>query len=259
MQDSVFCASKKLFSLPQEEKLKLKGGPGLGYEAFGSQVLEAGKKPDLKEGYFYHREMPELQSADKPFQKPNIWPDTSLLPEEDFKFPLLAYYTAMYELAVHLMGLLVRGLDISNSNMMAEFCREPIAPARLLHYPPHPDIDADDLVGAGAHTDFGAITILLTDGNSGLQVLNQSKKEWVDVPSRSDAFVVNIGDLLETWTSGQYKSNVHRVINTSGQQRYSVPFFFDGNPDFLVEPLDGSGTSKYTVLEHLSLRYSQSY
>lgn len=49
MQDSVLRASKALFSLPQEEKSKLKGKPGVGYETFGSQVLEAGKKPDLKE------------------------------------------------------------------------------------------------------------------------------------------------------------------------------------------------------------------
>lgn len=183
----------------------------------------------------------------------------SLLPEDEFKSPLITYHTAMYELAVHLLGLLARGLDTSNENMMVDFCREPIAAVRLLHYPPHPDIQDDALVGAGAHTDFGAITILLTDGNSGLQVLNQSKKEWIDVPPRRDAFVVNIGDLLQTWTSGHYKSNIHRVINTSGQERYSVPFFFDGNPDFLVEPLDGSATEKYTVLEHLLLRYGQSY
>lgn len=190
---------------------------------------------------------------------PNIWPETSVLPEQEFKSPLLAYHSAMHELAVRILDLLARGLNIGKSNMMVDFCREPIAAVRLLHYPPHPDINDNSLVGAGAHTDFGAITILLTDGNSGLQVLNQSTEEWVDVPSRTDAFVVNVGDLLQTWTSGHYKSNIHRVINTSGQERYSVPFFFDGNPDFLVEPLDGSATEKYTVLEHLLLRYEQSY
>lgn len=157
------------------------------------------------------------------------------------------------------MELLAKSLNIRNSDMMTNFCREPIASLRLLHYPPHPDVEDDALVGAGAHTDFGGITILLTDGNSGLQVLDQATKEWVDVPARSDAFVVNMGDLLETWTSGFYKSNIHRVINKSGKERYSVPFFFDGNPDFVVEPLDGSATERYTVQEHLLKRYEQSF
>ncbi|OAA82330.1 Oxoglutarate/iron-dependent oxygenase [Akanthomyces lecanii RCEF 1005] len=259
MQDSALRASKALFSLPEEEKLKLKERPGVGYETFGAQILEAGRKPDLKEGYFINREIPGLQPPYKPFCRPNIWPQANLLPETEFKLPLLAYHTAMQELAVQLMDLLAKSLNVSGSDMMLNFCREPIAAVRLLHYPPHPDVEDDALVGAGAHTDFGGITILLTDGNSGLQVLDQATNEWIDVPARSDAFVVNMGDLLETWTSGYYKSNIHRVINKSGKERYSVPFFFDGNPDFVVEPLDGSATEIYTVQEHLLKRYEQSF
>lgn len=166
------------------------------------------------------------------------------------------------------MKILASGLKNSNFNtsVFTEFCHEPISSIRLLHYPPHPDTNDDTLVGAGAHTDFGAITLLLQDGNSGLQVLNQDSKEWLDVEPREDAYVVNIGDMLDVWTSGAYKSTVHRVINTSGGERYSIPFFLDGNADCTIEPLGhdltGSSTGKgktFTVEEHMLSRYAASY
>jgi isopenicillin N synthase-like dioxygenase len=157
------------------------------------------------------------------------------------------------------MRILARGLRDFDTTVFEGFCRDPIAAVRLLHYPPHPDAEDATLVGAGAHTDFGAITLLLQDGHSGLQVLNQFTKEWIDVPPREHAYVVNVGDMLEAWTSGAYKSNVHRVINTSGTDRYSVPFFLDGNADSVIRPLDGSHGKAFTVEEHMLSRYAATY
>jgi isopenicillin N synthase-like dioxygenase len=138
---------------------------------------------------------------------------------------------------------------------------------RLLHYPPQRDLDDPNQLGAGAHTDFGAITLLLQDTAGGLQVLdhsNPSSKEikWIDVPPHPEAYVVNIGDMLDTWTRGEYKSNVHRVINRSGGHRYSVPFFFDGNLDYVLRPLNGKtdGTAKRpTVESFLKERFKRTY
>lgn len=157
------------------------------------------------------------------------------------------------------MQILGRGLRDMDTSIFKEFSQDPIAVVRLLHYPPHPTIDDSDLVGAGAHTDFGAITLLLQDGNSGLQVLNQDTDEWVNVPPNMDSYVVNVGDMLHIWTAGAYKSSVHRVINTSGTDRYSVPFFLDGNADCVIKPLDGSEGKQVTVEEHMMSRYAASY
>lgn len=94
------------------------------------------------------------------------------------------------------------------------------------------------IAGIGAHTDFGGITILLQDEVGGLQVRNRVTNEWVDVQPTPGAVVVNTGNLFMRWTNDKYISNMHRVINKTGKERYSVPFFFNGNPDYLVTCLD---------------------
>ncbi|KIY02017.1 uncharacterized protein Z520_02155 [Fonsecaea multimorphosa CBS 102226] len=257
LQKRVFAAAKALFGLPDDEKQKLRGKPGRGFELIGAQTLEDGKKPDLKEGWYVGREMPGNKPPFRPFQEANIWPHQLL--DSEFKQPLLEYHRALSELSFLLMRILARGLKNFDTTVFEDFCRDPIAAIRLLHYPPHPKSDDSALVGAGAHTDFGAITLLLQDGHSGLQVLNQFTGEWINVPPQEHAYVVNVGDMLEAWTSGAYKSNVHRVINTSGTDRYSIPFFLDGNADCIIKPLDGSEGKAFTVEEHMLSRYAASY
>lgn len=80
------------------------------------------------------------------------------------------------------MYILARGLKGFETSVFKEFCTDPIASVRLLYYPPHLKFDDSSLVGAGAHTDFGAITLLLQDVQLGLQVFNYQTKEWIDIP-----------------------------------------------------------------------------
>jgi isopenicillin N synthase-like dioxygenase len=171
----------------------------------------------------------------------------------------LQYHNTLSALASELMIMLGRGLPDIDTSVFRDFCKDPVASVRLLHYPPHPTNGDPKLRGAGAHTDFGAITLLLQDEASGLQVFNRHTKEWIDVPPNKDAYVVNVGDMLERWTSGDYSSTLHRVINASGTDRYSVPFFYDGNLDCELKPLNGSATSGITVEQHMKSRYKASY
>ena len=122
------------------------------------------------------------------------------------------------------------------------------------------------LAGIGAHSDFGAITILLQDSVGGLQVWSRKSNEWVDVVPVPGAVVVNTGNMMMRWTNDRYISNLHRVINTSGTARYSVPFFFDGNADFLVECLESclepGEKPKYgpiTVNDWMAGRYADTF
>lgn len=132
----------------------------------------------------------------------------------------------------------------------------------------YPTADLDSLsVGIGAHTDFGAVTILLQDLVGGLQVWDRVNHQWTDVTPERGALVVNLGNLMMRWTDDRYISNLHRVINKSGVERFSIPFFFSGNPDFTVRCFDqcwkgDSESPKYppiTVEEWISGRYADTY
>lgn len=120
--------------------------------------------------------------------------------------------------------------------------------------------------GIGAHTDFGVITILLQDMVGGLEVWSRQHARWEPVQPEQGALVVNLGNLMMRWTNDRYVSNLHRVINKSGRPRYSIPFFFNGNPDFLVRCFQScrgdGGLEKYdavTVGDWIAARYADTY
>lgn len=189
---------------------------------------------------------------------PNLWPSSTLVPEDIFKKPCEEYYSIIFALALKVLDAIAAGMPYG-PYVFDEFCgNDAVASIRLLHYPPDKSNDERQL-GAGAHTDFGAITLLLQDQIGGLQVWDYGNEEWKDVQPVKDAYVVNVGDMLQMWTSGVYKSSLHRVLNKSGKDRYSVPFFFDGNVDCVLTPLGGGEEGKKypTVEEHMRARFGQ--
>jgi len=110
---------------------------------------------------------------------------------------------------------------------------------RLLHYPSaHTDQLTSGQLGAGAHTDYGFLTLLFQDNVSGLQVKGNAG-EWAAVPADRQNITVNSGDLLERWTNGRYKSTEHRVTPAAqGVDRFSIALFVDPDPEILVTVLD---------------------
>ncbi len=125
----------------------------------------------------------------------NLWPD---LP--GFREQMLAYHGAVVDLAGRLMGQIALSLDLPES-YFAPMLVDPIASALLVHYPPHPANAKPNQLGAGAHTDWGGITILLQDDCGGLEV-ETIDGEWVRAVPIPDTFVVNLGQLMARWTSG---------------------------------------------------------
>jgi isopenicillin N synthase-like dioxygenase len=98
---------------------------------------------------------------------------------------------------------------------------------RLLHYPPQSP--TEDAIGSQPHTDSGAVTILAQDNAGGLEAVNDLG-QWTKVAPIKDSFVVNIGEMMKLWSDGRFSATPHRVINVSGKDRISIPFF--ANPDF---------------------------
>ena len=197
------------------------------------------------------------------FMGPNIWPDTSVLPASQFKDPISAYYEAMNSLTFSILKLIARTLPHGDGIFDEFISNYPAAPLRLLHYPPQRSLSGGKQFGASAHTDFGAITLLLQDDNPGLQVLDPrtGTEQWVGIPPQRNAYVVNIGDMLSMWTKGEYKSSMHRVLNVGNKDRYSIVYFFDGNLDCKLDPLDGSAVAgkSVTVEQHMIKRMTESY
>ena len=116
---------------------------------------------------------------------------------------------------------------------------------RMLHYPPQSGSVTSHEIGTGALTDYGLITILFQDENKGLQVQSPDG-DWLEIPPIPGTFVVNIGDELQRWSNDLLKSNPHRVINLTGRDRYSSPFFFHAGYDTVIDCLPTCGGTKKT-------------
>ncbi len=236
---AVLQESRNFFALPLIERLRIRRECSIcnrGYEPMGGQDLEQTGTPDLKEAFYLGVELPEGDPrvvARKVNHGPNQWPRG--LPA--FRSVMEDYFALVLDLSVRLMGAVALSLDLPE-DYFAGFCTDPVALLRPLHYPPQPTNGAPDEKGCGAHTDWGAITLLLQDDAGGLQI-RDPVHGWLHAPPIPGAFVVNIGDLIARWTNDRYHSTEHRVINLSGRDRYSVPFFFDGNPDYVVACLPG--------------------
>lgn len=265
--NQVFRESQTLFDLPDDAKAAIHKGhspANRGYEPLKGQTLEPGSPPDLKEGFYIGEELDETDprvQAGRFNHGSNQWPET--LPV--FRETMSDYFDTMNQLGETIMQALALSLSLPQ-DFFADFCHQPLSTLRLLHYPPQPPNPAPGEKGCGAHTDFGGITILLLDNNPGLQVWDAANDRWIEANPIPGTFIVNLGDMISRWTNDRYRSTLHRVVNTSGAERYSVPFFYSGNPDHEVTCLPSclnDGEQPHypptTVEAHLMEMYRRTY
>lgn len=229
--EDLLAATKEFFALPEAEKEKVhirNSTNHRGYVPFFEEGLEGSRK-DKKECFDSSLELPADDPeylAGHPMLGPNQWPE---LP--GFRETVTTYYEAVREVGEVLFRALAVALGEDPDVFTARTSRAP-SQLRLIHYPFNPD--AVDEAGIGAHTDFECFTLLRPTA-PGLEVLNGAG-EWIPVPYRPDALVVNVGDLLEVWTAGTFIATTHRVRNVT-EERYSFPLFFNVDYDTVVEPL----------------------
>lgn len=270
--DEVFAQSKKLFDLPLDEKMKLlRNEKHRGYTPMLDETLDRDNQVDgdYKEGYYIGVEVPEEDpKAEKPFFGPNTWPSVDLLP--GWREIMEQYHSEVLRVAKEVARIiaLALGLD-ANFFDQPEMLGEPIATLRLLHY------DAGKvsnplkgIYGAGAHSDFGLITLLATDDVVGLQICKDREAQpqiWEYVAPVKGGFIVNLGDMLERWSNCIFRSTLHRVV-VHGQERYSIAYFIEPNHECLVECLPSctseANPAKFppiTCAAYLSQRYKDTH
>ncbi|MEU8272312.1 2-oxoglutarate and iron-dependent oxygenase domain-containing protein [Sphaerisporangium sp. NPDC049002] len=222
-------AARRFFALPLDRKMEIsmeKGGRAWrGFFPVGAELTSG--RPDLKEGLYFGTE----SAADdpRPLHGRNLFP--SEVPE--LGLAVTAYLGALTEVAQGVMRGIALSLGLRRDYFSTGYTADPTILFRIFHYPPAPP-DADGW-GVGEHTDYGLLTLLLQDGNGGLQV--HGRNGWVDAPPVPGTFVCNIGDMLDKLTGSHYRSTPHRVRNLSGRSRLSFPFFFDPGWDAEVPPL----------------------
>jgi isopenicillin N synthase-like dioxygenase len=229
--------SKAFFALPLAEKMRWYIGHSKhhkGYVPEGEEIFSDGAR-DRKEafdlGFDLPPDDPEVRCG-TPMLGPNLWPDVP-----GFRDDVAAYYDAVFDLGKRLFRGYALALGLAESHF-DPLVTKPPSQLRLIHYPYDPEVV--DAQGIGTHTDYECFTILLATA-PGLEVRNGAGV-WIDAPPLEGAFIVNIGDMMEIWTNGEFVATAHRVRRVP-EERYSFPLFCACDYHTVVEPLPAFLTS----------------
>ncbi|MGM0724551.1 UNVERIFIED_ORG: isopenicillin N synthase-like dioxygenase [Dietzia maris] len=224
--DDIRAVARRFFALSDESKraISMIESPHFrGYNSVGGELTNG--HVDWREQIDIAPEREAIAGAHGPMrlQGPNQWP--AEIPE--FKPVVLEFRSKMFEIGLALMRKWALALGGDSSAVDEAFAVAPEALLKLIKYPPQQATDGDDGQGVGAHKDPGVLTMLLLEpGTSGLQAEDISGA-WIDVPPMADAFVVNIGELLEVATGGYLRATRHRVIKSADfRERLSIAYFF---------------------------------
>jgi isopenicillin N synthase-like dioxygenase len=220
--ERAFGAMKRFFEEPREFKdayAYTDIDANFGYQGVGVERLDPGSMPDMKESFTMRNALLRADQIER-------WP------QGDFRDIALAFYTAGLGAAYRIMEVIAACLSLP-ADFFALRHRGENVTLRFLHYPAGLRARSSAQLGAGAHTDYGSITLLFQDEVGGLELLG-TDGTWRAVPPIDGAAVINSGDLMERWTNGRFRSTVHRVRPMAGDRdRYSIALFVD--PDAAVE------------------------
>jgi len=243
---------EEFFQLPLEVKKKYAYSgvkENLGYNWMEEESLTPSKPGDLKESYNWV-EPARMQEQYWPTEIPEFKP----LAQKIERISRMLSYQFLYRfekvLRIPTGTLVEKHLDGS-------------ATMRMIKYPVWDGEIKEGQLRANEHTDYGTQTLLWRfDDCPGLQLFDDNKDEWTDVPIVENSIVLNIADMFARWTNDLFKSTPHRVVNVAmDRPRYSMPYFVDPGRDVMIENLMGT-PAKYppiSAYEYLKWRLAQSY
>jgi isopenicillin N synthase-like dioxygenase len=219
--DHVLTQAHHFFNLPLAQKQQVARSPltNCGYIGLQTERLDPSQPWDLKEAFNVGLEV--------------VWPSEP----PDFQAIVADFYRhCTQRVAPTILQLMARALGLPEAYFDDQHSLNYFL--RLLHYPPVTHPPAPGQLRAGAHTDYGSITLLLQDAMGGLEVKTRDG-HWIAAPPIPGTVVVNVGDAMQRWTNDCFSSTPHRVVMTDTQprSRYSVALFCDPNPDVVIDCL----------------------
>ncbi len=230
--DDLLAASREFFERPMDEKQtvlvneQMRGYLPLRYRSYEGEDNAAQSN---QEGYWMGPDRP--LNPENRLDGPNVWPTDG----EALRNAMEAYHAA----ANALSAVLARAFSLA-LGQEPDFLPKLLNPVTQLlkvnHYPPQENPTSVSDIGVVPHSDEGSFTILWQDENGGLEIESKSG-EWVEAPPIRGTFVVNLGNMLQIWSNGEFSSTPHRVINRSGVDRYSIPLFSYARFDAPITPL----------------------
>lgn len=233
-----FGAAERFFALPEDAKRAVQDRRNnRGYiPMFDSQG--AHRRPSAHEAFSVgHPDRPAdpgLRAL--PFHAETPWPPAFPALREGVE-PL---YRAMFALAEDILRATAIHLG-APEDFFAATSRETYSNMRVVHYPPQERVADTADFGVNAHVDRGLVTLLIQDMNGGLFVEappgHARAGDWLPVVPDPEAIVINVGALLRHWTNGRYLAALHRVLNSSGRERYSIPLFVHPSYHTRVDPM----------------------
>ncbi len=233
LRAELLAATKAFFDRPLDDKMDVYIGKSMNHSGYVPQGEEVfyGQKPDTKEAFDISLDVPaddpEVLAGKTPMLGPVLWPADAA-----FKTAASKYYGEVAALARVMFRAFALSLGLEET-FFDDKLHRPASQLRCIHYPFTPDAP-EDRPGIGAHTDYECFTILLPTA-PGLEVMN-GLGEWIDAPPVEDAFVINIGDMLEIFTNGEFTATSHRVRKVK-EERYSFPYFASCDYHTIVAPL----------------------
>ena len=238
--EAAFEASREFHAMPLEEKLTLQiNENNIGYlpvnqSIQGASQVHKATRPNYNESFFISHDRgpghPDVV-AGTPLRGRNQWPEG----HHAMRAAMVAYFKTMEAVGERTLPVLARSLDMPPGHFTRHFENEAHINLRFLHYPPQ-EIDDDEQFGQGPHTDNSFITMLAREDAPGLAVRLPSG-EWLAPPVIPGTFLVNLGNIMKRWSNDRFLSTPHGVLNDTGNDRYSIAFFFSPNVEAVIECL----------------------
>ncbi|KAK4477063.1 hypothetical protein RD792_016268 [Penstemon davidsonii] len=233
--EKIQLAAKKFFHLPKEEKKKVSRDEINPYGYYDTEHTKNVR--DWKEVFDFTLQNPMILPAshdpdDKDLRKLfNHWPENP----PELREACEEYAAEVKKLSFKLLELIALSLGLTKDRLN-DFFEDHTSFIRLNYYPPCPISDL--ALGVGRHKDAGALTVLAQDDVGGLQVKRKTDGEWILVKPTPNAFIINVGDIIQVWSNDKYESVEHRVKVNSEKERFSIPLFVNPAHYTLVEPLE---------------------